>query len=245
MSNTYMPERAMFIFAHPDDIEFSVAGTAAKWASHGCENTYVVLTDGDVGSHEPEMTREQIGQIRRQEQAAAAKVTGAAHCLFLGYDDGSLEPTLALRKQLVKLVRQHRPNVVVCGDPNMYFRGERLNHPDHRAAARAALDAVFPACEMRLLYPEFEAEGIQPHKVNFVLITTDQELNYFVDISDSIETKLQALNEHKSQLGDRDYSDRIRERAASVGKQVGLEYAEAFRRFVITPLLAPQEEVIQ
>jgi LmbE family N-acetylglucosaminyl deacetylase len=243
--SSYIPERAMFIFAHPDDIEFSVAGTAAKWAKHGSEVTYVVLTDGNVGSHDPEMTREQIGQIRRQEQAAAAKVAGAANCIFLGYDDGSLEPTLALRRQLVRLIRQHRPNAVVCGDPTMYFRGERLNHPDHRAAARAALDAVFPACEMRLLYPEFEAEGIQPHKVNFVFVTTDQELNYYEDISDTLETKLKALNEHKSQLGDVDYSGRLRERAANVGKQVGLAYAEAFRRFTVTPVPMPQEEVIQ
>ena len=243
--SSYIPERAMFIFAHPDDIEFSVAGTAAKWARHGSEVTYVVLTDGNVGSHDPNMTREQIGQIRRQEQAAAAKVAGAANCIFLGYDDGSLEPTLALRRQLVRLIRQHRPNAVVCGDPTMYFRGERLNHPDHRAAARAALDAVFPACEMRLLYPEFEAEGIQPHKVNFVFVTTDQELNYYEDISDTLETKLKALNEHKSQLGDVDYSGRLRERAANVGKQVGLAYAEAFRRFTVTPVPMPQEEVIQ
>jgi LmbE family N-acetylglucosaminyl deacetylase len=243
--SSYIPERAMFIFAHPDDIEFSVAGTAAKWAKHGSEVTYVVLTDGNVGSHDPEMTREQIGKIRRQEQAAAAKVAGAANCIFLGYDDGSLEPTLTLRRQLVRLIRQHKPNAVVCGDPNMYFRGERLNQPDHRAAARAALDAVFPACEMRLLYPEFEAEGIQPHKVNFVFITTDQELNHFEDVSESIDIKLKALNEHRSQLGDIDYSDRMRERAATIGKQVGLAYAEAFRRFTVTPLPIPQEEVIQ
>lgn len=242
MSNTYIPERAMFIFAHPDDIEFSVAGTAAKWAKYGCENTYVVITDGNVGSHEAEMTSEEIGKIRRQEQTAAAKMAGAANCIFLGYDDGSLEPSLALRKQLVKLIRQHRPNAVVCGDPTMFFRGERLNHPDHRAAARAALDAVFPACEMRLLYPEFEAEGIMPHKVNFVYISTDKELNHYEDVSESLETKLLALKEHKSQLGSQDYSDRLRDRAAGIGKQVGLAYAEAFRRFTVTPLPQPEKE---
>ncbi|MCA9954087.1 MAG: PIG-L family deacetylase [Ardenticatenaceae bacterium] len=245
MSNTYIPERAMFIFAHPDDIEFSVAGTAAKWASQGCENTYVVITDGNVGSHDPDMSSAQLAQIRRQEQTAAAEVAGAVNCFYLGYDDGSLEPTLELRKQLVKLIRQYRPNAVVCGDPNMYYRGERLNHPDHRAAARAVFDAVFPACEMRLLYPEFEAEGIQPHKVNFVFITTDQDLNHYVDISETINTKLKALHQHRSQLGDIDYSDRLRERASAVGKQVGLAYAEAFRRFTVTPLPIPQEEIVQ
>lgn len=245
MSNSYIPERAMFIFAHPDDIEFGVAGTAAKWACHGSEVTYVILTDGNVGSHDPTMTREQIAQIRRQEQTAAAKVAGAANCFFLGYDDGSLEPTLALRKELVKLIRQYRPNAVVCGDPNMFFRGERLNHPDHRAAGRAALDAVFPACEMRLLYPEFEAEGIQPHKVNFVYVSTDQALNHFIDIEESLEIKLAALKAHESQLGGKDYSEMLRERAASVGKQVGLAYAEAFRRFTVTPLPQPEAEMAQ
>ncbi|MCP4417624.1 MAG: PIG-L family deacetylase [Chloroflexi bacterium] len=236
MSTTYIPERAMFIFAHPDDIEFSVAGTAAKWAKHGSLITYVILTDGNAGSHDPEMTRGHIGQIRRAEQSSAAKVAGAANCIYLGHDDGSLEPTLELRKQIVKLIRQHRPNAVICGDPNMFFRGERLNHPDHRAAGRVVLDAVFPACEMRLLYPEFEAADIKPHKVNFVYLVTDQELNYYVDISESLETKMLALKEHKSQLGDTDYSDRLRERAERIGKQVGMAYAEAFRRFTITPL---------
>lgn len=241
MNNNYIPDRALFIFAHPDDIEFGVAGTAAKWASHGCQNTYVVITDGNAGSHERNMTRGQIGQIRREEQTAAAKVAGAAHCIFLGYDDGSLEPSLELRKDLVKLIRQHKPNAIVCGDPNMFFRGDRLNHPDHRAAARAALDAAFPTCEMRLLYPEFEAEGITPHKVNFVYVSTDQELNHYEDVSESLDTKLLALKEHKSQIGDNDYSDRLRDRAASIGKQVGLAYAEAFRRLTITPLPQPEE----
>ena len=241
MSN-YIPERAMFIFAHPDDIEFSVAGTAAKWAKHGCETTYVVITDGNAGSHEPGMTRGEIGHIRREEQTAAAQVAGAANCIFLGYDDGSLEPSLELRKDLVKLIRQYKPNAIVCGDPNMFFRGERLNHPDHRAAARAALDAAFPTCEMRLLYPEFEAEGITPHKVNFVYVSTDKELNHYEDVSESLDTKLLALKEHKSQIGDKDYSERLRDRAASIGKQVGLAYAEAFRRFTITPLPQPEEE---
>ncbi|GJM40520.1 MAG: GlcNAc-PI de-N-acetylase [Ardenticatenaceae bacterium] len=242
MNNSYVPERAMFIFAHPDDIEFSVAGTAAKWAKHGSEITYVVITDGNAGSHEPGMTRGQIGQIRREEQTAAAKVAGASNCIFLGHDDGSLEPSLELRKELVKLIRVHKPNAVVCGDPNMFFRGERLNHPDHRAAARAALDAVFPACEMRLLYPEFESEGITPHKVNFVYVSTDKELNHYEDVTDSLDTKLLALKEHRSQIGEKDYSDRLRSRAATIGKQVGLSFAEAFRRFTVTPLPQPEEE---
>jgi LmbE family N-acetylglucosaminyl deacetylase len=238
----YIPERAMFIYAHPDDIEFGVAGTAAKWAKHGAEVTYVVLTDGNVGSHDPEHTREQLAQIRRLEQTAAAEVAGAK-CVFLGYDDGMLEPNLELRKQLVRLIRIHRPNIVVCGDPTLYFRGERINHPDHRAAAKAAIDAVFPSSEMRLLHQEFEAEGIKPHKVNYVFISGSLEgTNYYIDISESIETKLEALRQHASQLGDNDPSERMRKWAAEVGRKVGFPYAEAFRRITLEEVKDEKEE---
>ncbi|MCP4360040.1 MAG: PIG-L family deacetylase, partial [Chloroflexi bacterium] len=132
MSQNYIPKRAMFIYAHPDDIEFSVAGTAAKWAKGGCDITYIIITDGNVGSHDRSMTREQLADIRRSEQTAAAKVAGVHRCLYLGYDDGLLAPTLELRKQLVRLIRQHNPNVVVCGDPTTVLYSGRINHPDHR-----------------------------------------------------------------------------------------------------------------
>ncbi|MCA9974723.1 MAG: PIG-L family deacetylase [Anaerolineales bacterium] len=143
--NGYVPERALFIYAHPDDIEFGVAGTAAKWAKQGCEVTYVIITDGNAGSHEEGMTKEKIAAIRREEQSAAAQTAGAQQCVFLGYDDGMLQPTLALRKDLVREIRRYRPNVVVCGDPAFYYSESYINHPDHRAAAVATLEAVFPA----------------------------------------------------------------------------------------------------
>lgn len=242
MSQEYIPKRAMFIFAHPDDIEFSVAGTAVKWARGGCDITYVVITDGNVGSHDREMTREQLADIRRTEQTAAAQVAGVPTCIYLGYDDGLLEPSLALRKQLVRLIRLHKPNVVVCGDPTAVLHGQRINHPDHRAAATAAIDAVFPASEMHLLYSEFEQEGITPHKVNYVYVSTRQDADFYVDISGTIETKLQALREHKSQLGDWDPEEPIRERAAQVGRQVGLKYAEAFRRVTLKAVVEEEDE---
>lgn len=235
MSNAYIPQRAMFIYAHPDDIEFAVGGTAAKWANHDCENLYVVITDGNVGSHDKEMTRERLAGIRRAEQTAASLVAGAKGCIFLGYDDGMLEPSLRLRQQLVKLIRTHRPNVVVCGDPTLVFRGERVNHPDHRAAATAALDAVFPASEMRLLYTELEDEGILPHKVNYIYVSTYQDANYYEDISESIGIKIEALREHKSQLGDWDPEEPMKKRASEIGRQAGLAYAESFRRLTIKP----------
>lgn len=230
-SNTWIPDRAMFIYAHPDDIEFSVAGTAARWAQHGCEVAYVVLTDGNVGTHDSGLTPEALAEIRRAEQTAAARVAGAKHCVFLGHHDGLLAPTLELRKELVRLIRHHRPNAVVCGDPRAYFYGDTyINHPDHRAAAVVAIEAVFPAAEMDLLYPDLAAEGLTGHKPNYVYVSTGEDANHYVDISETIEVKIAALREHVSQLGDWDPGPRIRERAAAVGARVGFAYAESFRR---------------
>lgn len=242
MSSTFIPDRAMFIFAHPDDIEFSSAGTAAKWAMHGSEVTYVVITDGNVGSHDRELSAEKLAEIRRSEQQAAADVAGAKRCIFLGYFDGLLEPSLTLRKELVKLIRIHKPNAVVCGDPTMYFRGDRINHPDHRAAGKAAIDAVFPSSEMHLLHKEFEEEGITPHKVNYVYVTTYDDANFYVDISESIDTKIEALRQHSSQLGDWDPEERMKGRAAEVGRRVGFAYAESFRRMTLQAIEDESDE---
>jgi LmbE family N-acetylglucosaminyl deacetylase len=234
VNNSYIPERAMFIYAHPDDIEFSVAGTAAKWAGSGCAVFYVVITDGNVGSHEEEMTAERLIETRRAEQRAAARIAGAQECIFLGYHDGLLQPTLELRKELVRLIRKHRPNVMVCGDPTIFFPSDTyINHPDHRAAATAALDAAFPAAEMRLLYPDLRAEGFQPHKVNYVYISNSSQPNHYEDTSETIEIKLEALRQHKSQLGDWDPEERIRGWNAEVGQKAGYAYAEAFRRITL------------
>ena len=235
-SSKYVPERAMFIFAHPDDIEFGVAGTAATWTKQGCEVTYVVITDGNVGSHEAGMTTAELATIRRKEQTAAAKVAGAT-CVFLGYDDGFLQPTLELRKELVRLIRRHRPIAVVCGDPTLFFPSDTyINHPDHRAAAQAALDAVFPASEMALLYPDLAAEGLGGHKVNFVYVHRGQEPNVYIDIGDVVDLKIEALRQHESQLGDWDPKEMIRTWSAETGKKVGFDHAEAFRRITLKPL---------
>jgi LmbE family N-acetylglucosaminyl deacetylase len=237
MNDTWIPERALFIYAHPDDVDYAAAGTAAKWARGGSQLIYVILTDGNAGSHEPDMTKGRLGKIRRAEQEAAAAVVGARACIFLGYQDGLLEPTLALRKRLVRLIRTHRPQAVVCGDPRRYFSGNTyINHPDHRAAARAAVEAVFPAAEMNLLYPDMLAEGLTGHKPNAVYISTWQDPDTYVDISETISLKIEALLQHKSQMGDRDPGPRIRERHAAIGRRAGLAYAEPFRRMILRPI---------
>ena len=235
MTDTYIPERALLIYAHPDDIEFSAGGTAAKWAKHGSEVHYVVITDGNVGSHEEDMTADRLIETRRAEQRAAAKVAGAKSCIFLGYHDGLLQPTLELRKELVRLIRKHKPNIVACGDPTNFFPSDtRINHPDHRAAGTAALDATFPAAEMPLLYPDLEAEGLSPHKVNYVYISNPaQEANYYVDTTETIDIKIEALRQHKSQLGDWDPEEPIKNWNAETGKIVGFRYGERFKRITL------------
>jgi LmbE family N-acetylglucosaminyl deacetylase len=221
-----VPESAMLIIAHPDDAEFTMAGTAALWARAGCRVVYVVCTDGNAGSHEPGMTRERLAEIRRAEQRSACATLGVSDVEFLGYDDGQLEPTLALRRDLVRLIRQYQPEVVLTGDPTSVFGGDRyINHPDHRAAAQATLDAVAPASAMPLLWPEVGA----PHQVHQVYVRGNGEPNLWVDITDTIELKIAALKQHASQMGDWDPTDRIKGWNAEVGKEKGMAYAENYR----------------
>lgn len=241
MSAEYIPERAMFIFAHPDDIEFGSAGTAAKWVKGGAEVIYVILTDGNIGSHEEGMTAVKIAQVRRAEQTAAAETVGAS-CIFMGEHDGLLQPTPELRKRLVRLIRKHKPNVVVCGDPNFWYSEGYINHPDHRAAGQVALEAVFPSADSPLLFPELMAEGYEPHKVNYVYISFGRrEANLYVDISDTIDLKITALKKHASQMKEWDPEERMREWASQTGQKVGFKYAEAFYRISLKPI-EPEKE---
>lgn len=237
MIETWTPKRALFIYAHPDDVDFSAAGTAAKWARDGGEVTYVIMTDGNAGSHDPDMTKERLGRIRRAEQQAAADVGGVKTCIFMGCQDGLLTPTLPLRKRLVRIVREIRPEAVVCGDPRRYFSGDTyINHPDHRAAAHLALDAVFPAAEMNLLYPDLVEQGLRGHKVNHVYVSTREDPNCFVDIGSTLGIKIDALRQHRSQMNGWDPEPWVRERHAALGEEAGCEYAEPFRRMVLKPI---------
>ena len=220
----------MVIMAHPDDAEFTSAGTVALWASGGCQIAYVVCTDGNAGSHEPGMTQEKLAAIRQAEQRAACRVLGVESVVFLGYPDGQLEPSLPLRRDLVQVIRQHKPEVVITGDPTMLFHSdEYINHPDHRAASLAALDAVAPAAAMPLLWPETGA----PHRVRRVLVQGSAEANLWIDITTTIERKIEALRQHASQLTGWDPAEMIRAWAEETGKEKGLAYAERFRAFLL------------
>jgi LmbE family N-acetylglucosaminyl deacetylase len=185
------------IHAHPDDQEFTVGGTLAKWAAAGSTVITVCITSGGAGSNEytpAGMTREALVPIREEEQRNACRVLGISEVIFLGYEDGLLEPSLALRRDLTRIVRRHRPDAVICGDPTVRFYGQSyLNHPDHRAAADVTLDAVFPSAETRLIFPELLAEGLEPHKVSAVFIHGSDHPDTFIDISTVLDVKLAAL----------------------------------------------------
>jgi len=225
MEEGVAPESAMVIVAHPDDAEFTVAGTVAACAKSGCRVIYVVCTDGNAGSHEPGMTREKLAEIRRAEQRAACAMLGVSEVVFLGYDDGQLQPTLDLRRDLVRVIRQHKPQVVMAWDPTRLLIGdEYINHPDHRAAAQAALDAVAPASAMPLLWPEVGA----PHQVRQVYIFGHDKPNVWVDMAETIEQKIAALKQHASQMGDWDPTEMIKEWGAETGKEKALAYAESY-----------------
>jgi len=230
MSPIYVPESAMAIVAHPDDIEFGCAGTLAKWARAGSRISYVLCTSGDVGIDAAGMTRSRAVEIREAEQKEAARTASASEVIFLREPDGMLQATLELRKKLVREIRRFRPEVVICGDPTVVWAGEGyINHPDHRAAAAAALDAVFPAAGQPNLFEELAEEGLKAHKVRKVYINSWTGADTFVKIDETIEVKIAALKAHVSQMRDWDPSAMIREWAADAAKGKEMDFAEGFR----------------
>lgn len=226
----YVPESALAIYAHPDDIEFSCVGTLARWARAGTRVGYVLCTSGDVGIADLGLTRAEAAEIRERESREAARVAGVTDITFLGEPDGLLEPTIALRKKIVREIRRFKPEAVVCGDPTVVWSGnDYINHPDHRAAALAAIDAVFPAAGQPHLFLELQDEGLQAHKVRKVYVSGWGQTDLFVNIESTIDVKIEALRQHKSQMKDWDPEPRIKEWAAARAKGKEMAYAESFR----------------
>jgi LmbE family N-acetylglucosaminyl deacetylase len=226
----YNPGSAMVIMAHPDDIEFSCAGTIARWTAGGARVCYVLVTSGDVGIADEGMTRAQAVEIREQEQRDAAKVCGVEEVVFLREPDGMVQATLELRKKLVREIRRFRPEVVICMDPTVVWAGDSyINHPDHRAAATAALDAIFPAAGQPNLFEEIAEEGILAHKPRKVYVSSWDSSDVFVNISSTIDKKIEALRAHRSQMKDWDPEPRIKEWASMSAKGKEMAYAESFR----------------
>ncbi|MSQ40065.1 MAG: PIG-L family deacetylase [Dehalococcoidia bacterium] len=228
-------QRALVIAAHEDDAEFMCASTVARWARQGKEITYVLATSGERGSSDPLMTPERLGAIRREEQREACRILGVRHLEFLGYPDQYVQNTLALRQDMARQIRRYRPDLVVVADPTQrWFSNVYLNHPDHRAVADAALDAVYPSARDYHAFPTLIAEGLMPHKTRYVLVqTTPDQANLWVDITDTLEVKLAALRAHFSQVEAEamQIEEFVRGYGRMTAGEQGMAYAECFRLF--------------
>jgi LmbE family N-acetylglucosaminyl deacetylase len=236
MQTEYLPARAMSIHAHPDDQEYTVGGTLARWAQAGCEIVSVIITSGDSGSNDPARDSDYkpvLAELREQEQRAANAVLGIRETICLRYPDGELQATLPLRRELTRLIRQHKPDVVVTGNPDGWFYGNGyVNHPDHRAAAEAAVYAVFPSAGTRLIFTDLLTEGYEPHNVKRLYIHGADQADTWVDVAAQLELKIEALRRHVSQMSE-DPEKLLREWAAEEGKEKGLAAAETFKVMIL------------
>lgn len=222
--------------AHHDDIEFGLAGSIAKWIKEeGATVTYIIVTDGGSGMNEPGLTRDYIVNLRREEQIAAAAAVGVTDIRFLGYPDGTLQPTLDVRRDITRIIRETKPYRVVAQDPTTFFvRSGYINHPDHRAAGEASCYAVFPSSETRPIFPELLDEGHEPHKIGELYLNLSMESTHYNDITSTIDDKVASLRAHVSQLGEgEDFENGakkwILQGNHDGGKLVGVEYAEYFK----------------
>jgi LmbE family N-acetylglucosaminyl deacetylase len=194
--------RALMVMAHPDDVDFSAAGTVATWTDAGIEVTYLIVTDGDAGGFDDDVRREEIAPLRRAEQRAAAKCVGVTDVRFLGYPDGRVEATLDLRRDIARVIRQVRPDRVVVPSPERNYQRMAPSHPDHRAVGSAALDAVYPDARNPYAFPELRAEGHEAWTVREVWISVSASGEHVVDITEVFDRKVAALRAHASQISE-------------------------------------------
>jgi LmbE family N-acetylglucosaminyl deacetylase len=228
-----MSERILVVGAHPDDVDFSSAGTMSKWSNEGKEIYYLICTGGDKGGTQNEHTPAQLVEIRKAEQLAAAKIVGVKEVIFMGRKDGELVADMGLREEMVRVIRRVKPNKVFSFDPaNQAFDGFHLFHPDHRAVAISVFDAIYPAAKNRLYFPQLLVEGLEPHKVDELYFFGTREPNVWFDISDTMDQKISCLREHKSQFSEMRaemIEQYVKQRCQDAGKDKGIQYAEAFR----------------
>lgn len=232
-NNTLKPKVVLGVAAHPDDLDFGASGSMSKWAKEGADVYYLILTDGSKGSDDPKITSEELVKIRQNEQRKAAEAVGAKDVFFLSYPDAYLEVTMDLKKDICRVIRKIKPDVVVTSDPTMIYNSERgfINHSDHRAAGQATIDSVFPMARDRLTFPELVKEGLEPHRVPTLLLSAFGGGNYFVDITSTIENKMNALAAHDSQMADiAKTQENMKMFAKMTGGKMGANYGEGFIR---------------
>ncbi len=232
---TEPPARVLAIVAHPDDIDFGTAGTMARLVDAGAHVSYCVLTSGEAGPPEA-LSRDEVKALREAEQRAAAEAVGVQEVVFAGQPDGRLEPSLALRREISRVIRQVRPELVVTQSPERSWDSMYRSHPDHLAAGEATIAAVYPDARNPHAHPELLAEGLEPHEVAEVWVTGLDPLDVFIDITDVFERKTKALACHASQVSERfDVDDLLRQWAAATTERHGLpegRLTEAYRRIV-------------
>jgi len=223
------PADVLVVTPHPDDAEFGVAGTVAKWTRQGKQVVYVVCTNGNKGSSDPGIIPAELAKIRQREQQAAAELLGVREVAFLENPDQGLEDTPEFRKQIVRMIRLYRPETVVTADPYRRY----IWHRDHRIAGQVTIDAVFPYARDHLAYPDLLKDGLEPHKVREMLFWASENINYLSDITDTFDLKLAALRCHESQLKSRkikDVEDWLRQRCKDLAEGEDFDLAEGFHR---------------
>lgn len=223
----------MVVVAHADDAEYGCSGTVAQLTRRGWDVVYVLCTDGSRGSEDRDLSGEDLSAIRRREQIDAGKILGLKAVEFLGYPDSFLTPSLELRKDIARMIRKHRPDVLITNNPTRELSNNSyIGHPDHQAAGEAALSAVYPTSRDHLAYPDMLKEGLEPHRVQEVwVMRSGDDANHIVDLTDEdLEKSISALKAHTSQVPS-DVDDRVKEWKARNGERHGVKYAESFRLF--------------
>jgi Uncharacterized proteins, LmbE homologs len=235
VDHAWRPERFMVIAAHPDDAEFGPAGTAARWVEAGSQGWLVCCTSGDQGGEDPDADPLVLAALREAEQRSAAAIIGYAGVTFLHQPDGALANDLPLREQLVREIRTFRPDAVLATDPDtIFYKGGGINHTDHRAAGMAAVDAVYPAARNPMAFPSLARSGLAAHRVRRLYLFWSDRADTWVDISATLERKLEALRAHASQIHDADgLATRIRAWAADEGERIHAVAAEGLRLVII------------
>jgi len=227
------PQNILVILAHPDDPEFFCGGTLAKWAGEGHAVTYLLLTCGDKGFNPattPQMTPEILCGLRHVEQNNAAKVIGAKAVHFLNFEDGYLVPDLNLRREIVREIRRHKPDILVTCDPQNLFALYGINHPDHRACGQVVLDAVFPAADNIAYFPELIQEGFSPHMPKEVWCSLTNQPSATIDVTETWDIKMKAILEHATQVQDADkLIERFKSRRTEDSTDENPRYEEKFR----------------
>ncbi len=239
--------RAMVVFAHPDDADWGCSGTVAKWTRLGWEVVYVMCTDGSKGTEDRSLTAVELSNIRKQEQVDAGRVLGLKSIEFLDFPDGYLEPTIPLRREIVRVIRKHRPHVLITTNPKRdLMTGGYIGHPDHYAAGEAALSAVFPSARDHLWDTGLLEQGLEPWKVHEVWIMMFGEAgDHWNPLEEEdVEKAIGAIKSHVSQLDQPDQVDGwMRRWRSENGKNIDVPFAEGFKRFQLVPGFSPDDDI--